>query len=89
MNNMVNGKGPDGGWFGWPDVPKLEELRTAYATAATLEEQKDLAEEIQALAYEEGIYAPIGQYFVPTAWSNNLEGVLDAPAPLFWNISKN
>ena len=89
VNNMVNGKGPDGGWFGWPDLPKLEELRTAYATAATLEEQKGLAEEIQALAYEEGIYAPIGQYFVPTAWSNNLEGVLDAPAPLFWNISKN
>ena len=88
VNNMVNGKGADGGWFGWPDVPMLEELRLKYATAATLEEQKALAEEIQMIAYEEGIYAPIGQYFVPTAWSANLEGVLDAPAPLFWNISK-
>ena len=88
VNNMVNGKGPDGGWFGWPTVPKLEELRTAYATAPTLEEQKSLAEEIQKIAYEEGVYAPIGQYFVPSAWSNNIEGVLDAPAPLFWNISK-
>jgi len=29
------------------------------------------------------------QYFVPTAWANTLEGVLDAPAPLFWNITKN
>jgi peptide/nickel transport system substrate-binding protein len=89
VNNMVNGKGPEGGWFGWPTVPKLEELRTAYATAPTLEKQKSLAEEIQKIAYEEGVYAPIGQYFVPTAWSNSLEGVLDAPAPLFWNISKN
>lgn len=89
VNNMVNGKGPDGGWFGWPDVPKLEELRMSYATAGTLQEQQKLAEEIQVLAYEEGVYAPIGQYFVPTAWSNGLEGVLDAPAPLFWNISKN
>ncbi|MBO27276.1 MAG: ABC transporter substrate-binding protein [Rhodobacteraceae bacterium] len=89
VNNMVNGKGKNGGWFGWPDVPKLEELRTAYATATTLEEQQKLAEEIQQIAYEEGVYAPIGQYFVPTAWSNKLEGVLDAPAPLFWNISKN
>jgi len=88
VNNMVNGKGPDGGWFGWPDVPKLEELRTAYATAPTLEEQQSLAEEIQKIAYEQGVYAPIGQYFVPSAWSNNIEGVLDAPAPLFWNISK-
>ncbi len=89
VNNMVNGKGPEGGWFGWPEIPKLEELRIAYATATTLDEQKKLAEEIQKLAYEEGIYAPIGQYFVPSAWSNNLDGVLDAPAPLFWNISKN
>ena len=89
VNNMVNGKGPEGGWFGWPDVPKLEELRIAYATAGSLDDQKTLAEEIQKIAYEEGVYAPLGQYFVPTAWSNSLEGVLDAPAPLFWNISKN
>lgn len=89
VNNMVNGKGADGGWFGWPDVPKLEELRIAYAKAGSTEEQQKLAEEIQQIAYEEGVYAPIGQYFVPTAWSSNLEGVLDAPAPLFWNISKN
>ena len=89
VNNMVNGKGKDGGWFGWPDVPKLEELRTAYATAPTLEEQQKLAAEIQKIAYDEGIYAPIGQYFVPTAWSNSLDGVLDAPAPLFWSITKN
>lgn len=88
VNNMVNGKGPDGGWFGWPDVPKLEELRISYATAPTLEEQKGLAAEIQKIAYDEGVYAPIGQYFVPTAWSNNLDGVLDGPVPFFWNITK-
>ncbi|KIN60513.1 putative ABC transporter (Substrate-binding protein) putative exported protein [Sulfitobacter noctilucae] len=88
VNNMVNGKGPEGGWFGWPDVPKLEELRMSYATETDLEKQKEYAAEIQKVAYEEGVYAPIGQYFVPTAWSNELEGVLDAPAPLFWNISK-
>ncbi|MCM2561315.1 ABC transporter substrate-binding protein [Lutimaribacter sp. EGI FJ00015] len=89
VNNMVNGKGPDGGWFGWPEVPEIEELRTAYATAETLEEQKEIAAQIQELAYDEGMYAPIGQYFVPSAWTSNLEGVLDGPAPYFWNISKN
>lgn len=88
VNNMVNGKGPEGGWFGWPEVPKLEELRMAYATAATPEEQKSLAEEIQKLAYAEGVYAPIGQYFIPTAWSSEIKGVLDAPVPFFWNITK-
>ena len=88
VNNMVNGKGKDGGWFGWPEVPKIEELRTAYATSQSLDEQKKIAEEIQKIAYEEGMYAPIGQYFVPAAWSNKLEGVLDGPAPFFWNLTK-
>ena len=84
VNNMVNGKGAEGGWFGWPDVPKLEELRMSYATSQSLDEQKML----EKVAYEEGVYAPIGQYFVPSAWSTRIEGVLDAPAPLFWNVSK-
>ncbi|SFE88566.1 peptide/nickel transport system substrate-binding protein [Sulfitobacter brevis] len=89
VNNMVNGKGAEGGWFGWPDVPKLEELRMAYATETDPAKQKEYAVEIQKVAYEEGIYAPIGQYFVPTAWTSNLEGVLDGPVPFFWNITKN
>ena len=89
VNNMVNGKGADGGWFGWPDVPKLEELRMAYATAATLEEQQSLSAEIQQVAYEEGVYAPIGQYFIPSAWSASLEGVSEGPVPYFWGITKN
>ncbi|KPP87043.1 MAG: peptide/nickel transport system substrate-binding protein [Rhodobacteraceae bacterium HLUCCO07] len=89
VNNMVNGKGPDGGWFGWPEVPELEELRMAYATADSLEEQQEYAAKIQEVAYEEGVYAPIGEYIVPSAWTSNLDGVLDGPAPFFWNISKN
>ncbi|WP_372612720.1 ABC transporter substrate-binding protein [Aquicoccus sp.] len=89
VNNMVNGKGPDGGWFGWPEVPELEELRMAYATAGSLEEQQEYAAKIQEVAYEEGVYAPIGEYIVPSAWTSNLDGVLDGPAPFFWNISKN
>jgi peptide/nickel transport system substrate-binding protein len=89
VNNMVNGKGKDGGWFGWPDVPEIEELRLQYAKSQSLDGQVQIAEQIQKIAYEEGMYAPIGQYFVPTAWSNALEGVSDGPAPFFWGISKN
>lgn len=89
VNNMVNGRGAEGGWFGWPDVPKAEELRDAYARAATLEERQEIAEELQALAYEEVMYVPLGQYFVKTAWRDELDGVLDGPAPFFWNVSKS
>lgn len=87
-NNMVNGKGPKGGWFGWPELPQAEALRDAYAKAGSPEEQRRIAAELQAYAYDEVMYVPLGQYVVHTAWSNKLEGVLDGPAPFFWNISK-
>ncbi|SFH96940.1 ABC transporter substrate-binding protein [Albimonas pacifica] len=88
-NNMVNGKGSDGGWFGWPDMPEAEELRDAYAKAATVEEQKEIAEKLQAFAYENAMYIPLGQFTAPAAWTGKIEGVLDGPAPFFWNISKS
>lgn len=89
VNNMVNGKGPEGGWFGWPSVPEAEALRDQYARAGSAEEQAEVARELQALAYDEVMYVPLGQYFTAAAWSNKLEGVLDGPAPYFWNIAKS
>lgn len=88
VNNMVGGQGPQGGWFGWPTDPELEAMRMEYARSRTLEEQRAIAERIQMRVYEQGYYAPIGQYFVFTGWSAELEGVLDGPAPFFWNISR-
>ncbi|MCC5977884.1 MAG: ABC transporter substrate-binding protein [Salinarimonas sp.] len=88
VNNMVNGRGAEGGWFGWPDIPRAEELRTAYAEATDPEQQVAYARELQELAYDEVMYVPLGEYIVPSAWSTNLDGVLDGPAPFFWNITK-
>ncbi|MGY6644316.1 MAG: ABC transporter substrate-binding protein [Salinarimonas sp.] len=89
VNNMVNGRGAEGGWFGWPDVPEAVALRTAYAEETDLEQQVEYARQLQELAYDEVMYVPLGEYIVPASWSTNLEGVLDGPAPFFWNITKN
>ncbi len=89
VNNMVNGRGAEGGWFGWPDVPEAEELRKAYAEATDPADQVEYARQLQELAYDEVMYVPVGEYIVPASWSTNLEGVLDGPAPFFWNITKN
>jgi peptide/nickel transport system substrate-binding protein len=88
VNNMVGGQGPAGGWFGWPEDPELEGMRLAFARSTSADEQRELAEQIQLRVYEQGYYAPIGQYFVLTGWASSLEGVLDGPAPFFWNISR-
>ncbi len=88
-NLSINGKGKNGGWFGWPDDPRMESLRDAFARSSSPEEQKKLAEEIQKENYDQVIYIPLGQYLAPSAWRKSLTGVLDGPAtPIFWNIDK-
>jgi peptide/nickel transport system substrate-binding protein len=89
VNAPLIATGTDGGWFGWPDDPELEKLRDEFARATTPEERKAAAEKVQERAYEQAIYIPLGQYVTPSAWSNNLSGVLDGPAPYFWNIEKS
>src|SRR5882762_8074699 len=85
----VSGKGKNGGWFGWPEDARMEEMRDAYARSTSPDEQKKIAAEIQARVYDEVIYIPLGQYMAPAAWRKSLTGVLGGPAtPVFWNIDK-
>jgi peptide/nickel transport system substrate-binding protein len=90
VNLQVNGKGKKGGWFGWPDDPKIETLRDAYARSSSPDEQKTIATAIQTEAYDQVIYFPIGQYRVAASWRKSLSGVLEGPAtPVFWNVDKS
>ena len=89
-NVSVGGRGKNGGWFGWAEDAKIEQLRDQFARASTPEEQKKVAAELQKENYEKVIYIPLGQYLVPTAWRKSISGVLDGPAtPVFWNIDKS
>jgi peptide/nickel transport system substrate-binding protein len=89
-NVMLNGKGKTGGWFGWPDDPKMEGLLDKYVRATSPEEQKQIAVDIQKRLYEQVTYIPLGQYTAPSVWRKSLTGVLDGPAtPIFWNIDKS
>ncbi|MBN8978295.1 MAG: ABC transporter substrate-binding protein [Rhizobiales bacterium] len=88
-NVSTNGKGKNGGWFGWPDDPTMEKLRDQFARSTSADEQKKLAEEIQKRVYEQVTYIPLGQFVQPSVWRKSLKGVLDGPAtPVFWNIEK-
>ena len=86
----IGGRGTKGGWFGWAENAKIEELKDKFARSGSPEEQKKIAAEIQKEAYEQVIYVPLGQYLAPSAWRKSLTGVLDGPAtPIFWNIDKS
>jgi peptide/nickel transport system substrate-binding protein len=89
VNFSIGGRGKNGGWFGWADDPKIEELKDKFVRASSLEKQKKIAEEIQKEAYDQVIYIPLGQFTGKAAWRRPLSGVLDGPAtPVFWNIDK-
>jgi peptide/nickel transport system substrate-binding protein len=86
VHSQIRGHGA-GAWFGWPDVPKLEELRTQWLATPDLAGQKRLAAEIQAAALEAAPGIPLGHYKQFTAYRRNLTGVLKG-IPVFWNLRK-
>jgi peptide/nickel transport system substrate-binding protein len=89
-NFSIGGRGTKGGWFGWAEDARIEQLKDAYARSSSPDEQKKIAADIQKQAFEQVIYIPLGQYLAPSAWRKSLSGVLDGPAtPVFWNIDKS
>jgi peptide/nickel transport system substrate-binding protein len=60
------------GWFGWPEAPRLDALRSAWLDAATLEEQKPLAADIQIQFFRDVTHVPLGQFFQPAAFHKDL-----------------
>ncbi len=88
-STAINGRGTKGGWFGWSDDPKVEQLKDAFARSTSLEEQKKIAVEIQKEVYDQVILIPVGQFLQPSAWRKSITGVLGGPAtPVFWNMEK-
>ena len=86
-NNMIRGAGRTG-WFGWPDSPALRSLRDAWLDAPDLEAQKTIATDIQRTVFDEVPYIPTGQWFTPSAWRNNITGIVSGSSPVFWNLKK-
>ena len=75
------------GWFGWPTMPKLEELRNAWFEAPDEAAQKKICGDIQQEVFDEVPFYPLGQLYQPTAYKKELTGVLEGFV-LFWNVKR-
>src|SRR5260370_22175489 len=75
-------------WYGWPDVPAIEQLHDAWLDSTDPAEQKKLAAQIQEVAFTEAMFVPLGQYFQSAAWRSNITGHLKGPVPVFLNVAK-
>jgi peptide/nickel transport system substrate-binding protein len=87
LNVMLRANG-ENAWFGWPSDDKLEELRTHWLKASDSEARQEIAAKIQERAFEVVPYVPTGQFYVKTAYRNNIKGHVSAPAIFMWNVEK-
>ena len=84
---FLRGTGERGGNWGWPDSPRLEELRDAWFAAPDLAGQQKVAADMQRQAFQDVPYVPLGQVRGVTAYRKNLTGVLQG-IPVFWNVQR-
>jgi ABC-type dipeptide/oligopeptide/nickel transport system permease component len=76
-------------WFGWPCDEELEKLRLEFPLAQGLAQQKALVERMHKRFYEVVPYVPVGQFYAPIAYRNNLSGILGTVRLVLWNIERS
>ena len=74
-------------WPGWPTSPRIEALRDEWLDAPDFPTQKRIAAEMQAQAFEDVPYYPLGLFYNPSAFRADLTGILRG-LPIFWNIRR-
>jgi len=87
-NIGVSGGCEEKAWFGWPCDEQIEKLRQDFARENDPIKQKQLADTVQARAMEIVTYVPIGQYLDKFAYRDDLDGIIQGPVPLFWNVQR-
>jgi peptide/nickel transport system substrate-binding protein len=80
--------GCDKAMFGWPCDKEIESLRDRYARETDPAKLKAIAEAAQVRATIYPTHIPLGQWFQRAAVRKNVEGNLEAPVTVFWNVEK-
>jgi len=74
--------------LGWPCDPALEKLREGFAVEQDGQRRMAIVRQIQEHIARSPTHVHLGQWFRPMAVRSNIDGVVDAPVPVFWNIEK-
>ncbi len=75
-------------WFGWPKSDLVQEKIAAWYVAPDLAAEKQVIAELNKAAMDYVVYIPTGFFKGYQAWRNNLSGVVKAPFPVFWDVTK-
>ena len=74
-------------WFGWPDLPPVQEQIDAWLDAPDVPAQKRIAADLQRAALDQVPYIPGGQYFYRTACRRDITGIIPGQF-VFWNVQR-
>jgi peptide/nickel transport system substrate-binding protein len=86
-NTPLRGNGRQA-WSGWPTLPDLEQLRSAFFSATDLPNQQAIARQIQRAAVDGVPYVPVGQWEEPTAMRRDLSGLVRTSLAVFWGLHR-
>jgi len=78
----------DTAWFGWPKSEVVQEKIAAWYAAPDLAGEKTAIAELNKAAMEHVVYVPTGFFKGYQAWRKNVSGVVKAPFPVFWDVTK-
>ena len=75
-------------WFGWPDSPKIQTEIGNWFDAPDEKAAQTAMDNINRDSMEFVTYAPTGFFKQYQSWRKNLSGVVKAPFPVFWEVTK-
>jgi peptide/nickel transport system substrate-binding protein len=78
----------DTAWYGWPNSPLVQEKIAAWYAAPDLVAEKAAIAELNKAAMDHVVYIPTGFFQFKQAWRTNLSGIVKAPFPVFWDVTK-
>ena len=85
-HNVLRSQGEAGLW-GWPSSPRLEELRDAWLDAPDVEGQRKIAADMQAQAFVDVPYLPLGTFYNPSIYRRDVTDIVHG-FPIFWNMKR-
>ena len=80
--------GGDKAWFGWPKSEAVQAGIAKWYDAPDAAAEKQAMIEIDKASFDNVTYAPTGFFLIPQAWRTNLSGIVKAPFPVFWDVTK-
>jgi peptide/nickel transport system substrate-binding protein len=78
----------DSAWFGWPKSELVQQKIDAWYGATDLAGEKQAIAELNKAAMDHVVYVPTGFFKGYQAWRKNVSGVVKAPFPVFWDVTK-